>query len=392
MTTVPPDAAHAATIQFDFQPTIRVRFGPGTLAELGKAANELGGSRVLLVTDPGLRAAGHEANAIARLEETGLKVFTFDQVEENPTTRVVEACTAFARDAGDIDLIVGLGGGSSMDCAKGANFLLSNGGQMQDYWGKGLAKQAMLPSIGVPTTAGTGSEAQCFALISDEKTHRKMACGDLKARFHTVILDPELLHSVPREVAATTAMDAVTHALESFVTNVRNPVSQMFAREAWRLLNANFDTVLSGSGGDEAWGNMMLGAHYSGCAIENSMLGAAHACANPLTAQFDVTHGVAVGLMLPHVIRFNNCTVDELYDDLADSAKMDGPGSGAERLARRVSEMQVAAGLPTHLNHFGIEAKHLPALADDAKHQWTGNFNPRPVAEEQFQELYEAAL
>ena len=389
MTTVPPDAAHGDTLQFDFQPTIRLRFGPGSLAELGKAAKELGGSRVLLVTDPGLRAAGHEDNAINRLEEAGLAVFTFDKVEENPDTHVVEACVTFAKEAGGIDLIVGLGGGSSMDCAKGTNFLLSNGGQMKDYWGKGLAKKPMIASIGIPTTAGTGSEAQCFALISDAATHRKMACGDMKARFRTVILDPELLRSVPREVAATTGMDAVTHALESFVTSSRNPVSQMFGREAWRLLNTNFETVFAGNVDDDVWGNMMLAAHYSGCAIENSMLGAAHACANPLTARFNVTHGVAVGLMLPHVIRFNNHTVSHLYDDLAG---VKDPGTGAEILARRVAAMQAAAGMPTHLTGFGIQATDLEQLAQDAKTQWTGNFNPRPVAVEQFHALYETAL
>lgn len=388
MTTVPHGVAN--TTGFDFQPTIRVLFGPGTLADLGEVAQGLGGSRILLVTDPGLVEAGHVDTARRHLEDAGLEVFIFDGTEENPTTAHVEACASFARNAGGIDLIVGLGGGSSMDCAKGANFLLSNGGEMKDFWGKGLAKKPMLPSIGVPTTAGTGSEAQQFALISDAESHRKMACGDIKARFRTVILDPTLLTSVPQTVAAQCGMDAVTHSLETYVTSVRNPVSQMFAREAWRLLNNNFERVLATPEDESAWGKMLLGAHYAGSAIENAMLGAAHACANPLTAHFDVPHGTAVALMLPHVIRFNADHVDGLYADLAQVAGLEG--EPIEALAQRVQTLRGIAGLPGSLTELGIKAEAIPTLAHDAKPQWTGTFNPRPVALEQFEDLYRAAL
>ena len=138
------------------------------------------------------------------------------------------------------DLLVGLGGGSSMDCAKGINFLYTNGGRMQDYWGEGKATQPMLPMIAVPTTAGTGSEAQSFALISDAQTHVKMACGDKKAAFRIAILDPELTLTQPARVTALTGIDAIAHALETYVTQRRNPVSLSFSREAWRLLSAHF--------------------------------------------------------------------------------------------------------------------------------------------------------
>src|SRR5205823_8079625 len=150
----------------------------------------------------------------------------------NPTNRHVEGGVAFARPLG-VDLIVSVGGGSAMDCAKGINFLLTNGGRMADYQGFGKAKKPMLPSIGIPTTAGTGSEAQSYALIADEKTHMKMACGDRKAAFQVAILDPEVTVSQPRPVTALTGLDALSHALESYVTSKRNPVSQIFAREGW---------------------------------------------------------------------------------------------------------------------------------------------------------------
>src|SRR5204863_1384379 len=170
----------------------------------------------LLVTNPGLEAAGHPQRALASLRDAKLDVFLFDGVEENPTTRHVEACLSFAQ-AQQIDLIVAVGGGSSMDCAKGTNFLLTNGGSMADYKGFGKATKPMLPSITVPTTAGTGSEAQSFALIADESTHMKMACGDRKAAFRIAILDPEVTVSQPLKVTAVTGIDALAHAVESYV-------------------------------------------------------------------------------------------------------------------------------------------------------------------------------
>src|SRR5207249_10078818 len=186
-----------------------------------------------------------------------------------------------------------VGGGSAMDCAKGINFLLTNGGRMADYQGFGKAKKPMLPSIGIPTTAGTGSEAQSFALIADEQTHMKMACGDRKAAFHIAILDPEVTVSQPAKVTAITGVDALSHAVESYVTTRRNPLSQLFAREAWRLLQANFEKVLRRPDNLEARSAMQLGAYLAGSAIETSMLGAAHALANPLTAHYGMTHGIA---------------------------------------------------------------------------------------------------
>ena len=184
---------------FDFQPLTRVVFGVGTLARLGELTRELGGQRVLLVTDPGLEAAGHPQRAAESLRAAGLAVVIFDGVEENPTTKHVEAGLEVAK-ANAIDFLVAVGGGSAMDCAKGINFLLTNGGRMQDYWGVGKATKPMLASIGVPTTAGTGSEAQSFALIADPETHMKMACGDKKAAFRAAILDPVVTTTQPPHV------------------------------------------------------------------------------------------------------------------------------------------------------------------------------------------------
>jgi alcohol dehydrogenase len=399
-TPVPPSSTRsrhrvesALVTGFDYHPLTRVVFGAGTLARLGELARELGGSRALLVTDPGLEEAGHPQRALASLRAAGLEAFLFDGVEKNPTTQHVAAGVEEAR-RHRVDLLVAVGGGSSMDCAKGVNFLLTNGGRMSDYKGFGKAARPMLPSIGVPTTSGTGSEAQSYALIADEKTHMKMACGDRKAAFRAAILDPEVTVSQPRGVTAVTGIDALAHAVESYVCTRRNLLSQGFAREAWRLLEGHFETVLRQPDDLEARGAMQVGAHLAGAAIENSMLGACHACANPLTAHYGLTHGIAIGVLLPHVVRFNAEAVAGLYGELAhEVGLLNGDGAVAgEVLARRLSDLLRVAGLPATLSECGISRGILPVLAEEAAGQWTGRFNPRPVGEAELMQLFEAAL
>jgi len=378
---------------FDFDPRTRVIFGSGCLAQLGESALELGGSHILLVTDKGLAAAGHEDRAIASLIKSGLQVTVYDDVHCNPTTADVERCRDAAQQAG-IDLIVGLGGGSSMDCAKGVNFLKTNGGRMEDYWGIGKATKPMLPMIAVPTTAGTGSEAQSFALISNVDTHMKMACGDKKAACRIAMLDPQLTLSMPETVASATGIDAISHAVETHVTKRRNAISELFSRRSWKMLSQGFAAVFSDPNNVDARGRMLLGAHFAGAAIENSMLGAAHALANPLTAHFEVTHGYAVGIMLPHVIRFNAEVVGPLYGQLASDAGLcdEDDSNAADLLAEHIHSLVALSGAPTSLNECGVDEDLIPTMADEAAQQWTGQFNPRPVDADSLRELYQCAL
>ena len=359
-------------------------FGRGALAQLGERAAALGGTRVLLVSDPGIARAGHVDRAAASLRQARAAVRVFDEAEENPTTVCVDKAVAAAREH-EADLLVGLGGGSSMDCTKGCNFILTNGGRMQDYWGVGKASKAMLPMIAVPTTAGTGSEAQSFALITDPASHQKMACGDRKALPLLAILDADLTATQPPRVAAMTAIDAVAHAVESAGCNRRSETSRPLSRQAWRLLESSFERALRDPAGDlEARQDMLLGAHLAGAAIEQSMLGAAHAAANPLTATFGIAHGAAVGLMLPHVIRFNTAgQTPHPYAEL---------DADAERLARRVESMLDAASLPRRLAEYGVEQGDLAALAAGAAQQWTARFNPRPMDSANFRTIYGSAL
>lgn len=382
---------------FDYQPRTKLVFGAGAVVRVGDLARELAAKKVLLVTDRGIVSAGHAGRVQELLEKAGLKVACFEGVEENPSTHCVEKCVEVARRAG-IDAIVGLGGGSSMDTAKGCNFILTNGGHIKDYWGIGKAKKPLLPLIAIPTTGGTGSECQSFALITDERTHQKMACGDPKAAARVAILDPALTLSQPQRVTACTGIDAISHAVETAATRRRNPLSELFSREAFRLTFAGLPRVLNQPSDLEARGWMLLGAAWGGTAIENSMLGAAHSAANPLTAHFGIPHGQAVGLMLPHVVRFNahEPSAALAYAELARAARLaprsEAPEAAAEHLAHRLEELMDLARLTRSLNTLGIQPKIIPKLAHEAAAQWTAQFNPRTVTAEDFSELYGAAL
>ena len=369
-------------VPFDYQPRTSLVYGHGALSRIGVLARELGGTRVLVVSDPGIVKAGYVTRATAVLEEAGLAVRVFGEVRENPSTDDVDACVEVAR-AFQTDLIVGLGGGSSMDTAKGCNFILTNGGRMHDYWGTGKATKPMLPLIAVPTTSGTGSECQSYALISDTETHVKMACGDPKAAAKVAILDPELTLSQPHRVTVCTGMDAISHALETAVTSKRTSISSLFSREAFQLCNEGYVRVLNDPKDAEARAMLLLGAAYAGTAIENSMLGATHSCANPLTAKFNVVHGEAVGVMLPHVIRFNaeDPEIARIYASYF-----------AGDLADHLTELLKKAGMPTSLSAYGVREDDLNPLAEMAAKQWTAQFNPRIPSVEDFVALYRSAM
>lgn len=378
---------------FDFQPRTRVIFGAGTIERLGELARELNFRRTLLVADHGLVASGHVDEALSPLRTAGIEVLAFHDFEANPDTRMIEKGRAFAAPLG-IDSIIGLGGGSSLDCAKGINFLLTNGGQMQDYLGHGKTTQPLLPMIGIPTTTGTGSEAQSYALISDAQTHVKMACGAPGAAFRLALLDPALTVSQPRAITATSGFDAIAHAVETFVTTRRNQLSTIFSREAWRLLEFNYERVLDSPGDLEARGAMQLGAHLAGMAIENSMLGATHACANPLTARYGTEHGAAIAMLLPSVVRWNGSVAAEPYAELmklSSTSAQSPDADSAERLARRLEKLAAMGGLTTRLSAAGVAQSDLQILAGEAATQWTGNFNPRPFDKAGAMEVYQWA-
>lgn len=379
---------------FEFNLRTCLVFGVGAIDRVGTISKELGLTRPLLVADKGLLEAGHVERVVALLRDAHLDVVPFHEFDVNPDSEIVQRGAVFAKSQ-KVDSIIGLGGGSSLDCAKGINFILSNGGTMADYRGYGKAVKPMLPMIALPTTAGTGSEAQSYAVISDAETKIKMACGDPKAAFRVAILDPELTLSQPAAVTAAAGFDAIAHAVETAVTTRRNAISAMYSREAFCLLNHHFENVLEAPHDVAARATMQLGAFYAGIAIEQSMLGAAHACANPLTARFQIAHGVALGIVLPHVVRWNAQTSADLYRELisnSDNLKETATNidSGLQ-LADRLVNIGNACGFPGRLRDMGILENDLEALASAAAEQWTGTFNPRPFGTSEALEMYECA-
>jgi len=345
----------------------KIIHGAGSLSNLPKFVS----GKALIVTDAGIVKAGHVAKAVALLNE----VVVFDEVRENPTEADVARCAEFARVVKP-DVIIGLGGGSSMDTAKGILFLLSGGGAMSDYQGHGKAIGEMLPFIAIPTTAGTGSECQSYAVLCRDGSHEKMACGDPRALAKVAILDPDLTESMPLKVARLTALDALSHALESAVCHKRTDESQRFSFEAFRKIEPVIEEILKGTATVAQRGEMLHGAALAGCAIEASMLGAAHASANPLTAHFGVVHGRAVMTMLPAVMEWNMEVVGEVYEKLK-------PGLIAWiEMLRDLAELEPVQ----------VDAKMIPLLAEEAAKQWTGQFNPRPLVKGDFEALYRSAL
>ncbi|MEL6897245.1 MAG: iron-containing alcohol dehydrogenase, partial [Planctomycetota bacterium] len=371
------------------QPRTRVVFGPGSARRLGELAKEYGGKRVLLVSDQGVVDAGHFETGRRSLVEAGLEVHAFHDFAENPTTAMVDAGTSVAAEF-QPDMLVGLGGGSSMDCCKGINFVYSCGGSMHDYHGVGKATTDMLPMIAVPTTSGTGSEAQSFALISDAETHVKMACGDARAACRVALLDPELTLTQPRRVTAVTGIDALSHAIETYVTKRRSAISQTFSKRAFQLIATGLPGVLTRPDDLGARGQMQLGACLAGMAIETSMLGAAHATANPLTARFDVVHGQAVGVMLQSVIRMNGRQHADCYAELLREVQPDAtPENAPQRLSQFVGEMLAMADMATTLSELNVDTTAFEDMSEDATRQWTGTFNPVELNRERILGLYQ---
>ena len=374
---------------FEFKLRTRLVFGVGTVEQLGHLAQRF--KKPLLVADHGLREAGHVDRALRLLREAGSDPVPFHDFDVNPDTAMVESGRAFAAPLG-IDAIIGLGGGSSLDCAKGINFLLTNGGKMADYRGYGKASKPLLPMIAIPTTAGTGSEAQSYTVISDATTHMKMACGDPKAAFRLALLDPELTLSQPASVTAAAGFDAIAHAVETAVTTRRTPISTLFLREAFRLLSTNFGRVLGSPGDLDARAAMQLGAFYAGVAIEQSMLGAAHACANPLTARYSLTHGVALAILLPHVVRWNAAAQEDVYGDFVAATMTATNGSSGDQLAECLIKIGRTGGFPRRLRDVGIPEADLVVLAYHAGQQWTVSFNPIPFGAPNALKIYQCAF
>lgn len=377
---------------FDSHHRTRLIFGEGTLSSVGTHAKRLHAKKAFIVCDPGILKAGHYATAEKSLTDAGVSVSCFQEFGENPTSAMVDAGVERASEEKP-DLLIGLGGGSSLDCCKGINFVYCCGGSIHDYHGTGKATAPLLPMIAIPTTAGTGSEAQSYALISDAVTHTKMACGDPGAAAKVAILDPELTLTQPHSVTVLTGIDALSHAIETQVSQRSNAMSHTYSQRAFEMLGQSFERVLDEPNNLEARGRMQLGAYFAGLAIENSMLGAAHATANPLTARYGITHGQAVGVMLPAVIRLNATKCENAYARLLrEIDSQASPCDAPDLLAQLVTRWLKKSQLKTSLSQLGIPKQDFDTLTIDALKQWTGNFNPVKLSDKIVKDLYQSAF
>lgn len=351
-------------------------------SDVGMFAKTSGISHAFFVSDAGVAAAGHVERAADCLTAAGVRLTMWLDVASDPTETAVDQATAVAREAG-VDGVVALGGGSVMDTAKGVRMLLAHSGRMRDHLGPGSDGTPLLPMVAMPTTAGTGSESQSFALVSRDDDHRKMACGDPHGIPTVSLLDPRLTASAPHRVTALAGMDALVHGLETAVTTAGNEASWALGMKAFVMLRKHLPEVLQRPDDLDARRMMLLGSSLAGEAIEASMLGAAHACANPLTARYGLPHGEMVGLMASHVVRFNGC---EAYARMAEAV-----GVAEDRFADDLQALQESCGLRVRLSDCGVPEGVLRELAEDAATQWTGRFNPVTVSVDGFEALYRAA-
>jgi alcohol dehydrogenase len=354
-------------IPFDYRPRTRVLFGPGEFARLGEVAREQNATRCLLLADQAMLDAGYAHEAIRSLKARRMDVFAFHEFQPNPNVAMVEAACAYAAPQ-NVNLIVGLGGGSALDFTKAVNVVLSNGGSLRDYWGYGNVPKPLLPMLAVPTSSGTGAEMQTTASIADPQ--RKLTCGDPKIFFRTAILDAKLTLTQPPALTAASGYDAIAHALETLLSTRRTSLSECYSREAWRLLDANYTHVVREPDDVDARAAMLLGSHFAGMAVEYASLGPAHACAQPLVENFKLPHGVAIALVLRRALEWL--------------------GEPLER-TRRLAHLAEIAELPACLRDASIPEHALPRLADEAAAQWTGRFSARTFNSAAALEIYQSA-
>lgn len=370
-------------------------FGANEAASLGKRVRELGKARALLVTDPGLVKAGVIAPIQQNLEAAGVAVWVFDRVEENPSVPTVEAAAALGQSQ-DVEVVIGVGGGSAMDTAKATAVLMTNAGPLTRY--EGLDKFANHPMdlVLIPTTAGTGSEATFFAVITDLERHYKMPIASARLAPRFALLDPLLTLSVPPRVTAATGMDALTHALEAY-TNIKvNPLADMFAREAIRIIGANLRQAYTNGRDVQARSQVLLGSFLGGTAFNLVRLGTVHAMSHPISAHFGVPHGVANAILLPYIMEFNAFACPEKFADIADLLGEPTEGlslrDAALKAVHAVRTLNADLGIPRGLAEVGVSADAVDLLARETLTSPNAALNPRVNSEQDCRMLLQQAI
>ena len=371
--------------------------GPDTSSQLGDIAMAMGIERALVVTDPGIIKFGLLDAAVANLKANNIEFSIYSDVIADPPESVVMDAVASAQSFG-CDGVIGFGGGSSMDVAKLLAVLSKGEQQLADIYGVEQISGGRLPLIQVPTTAGTGSEATMVSIITTgETTKAGVVSRTLLA--DKIILDATLTLGLPPAVTAATGIDAMVHAIEAYTSvRLKNPLSDMLAREALRLMAGNISTAVKQGGNLEARSAMLLGAMLAGQAFANAPVAAVHALAYPLGGNYHIPHGLSNSLVLPHVLRFNAAAASELYAELAPIIL---PGRGlpsdplevSELLARHFLDLAADLGLQTRLSQMNIDQSDLPKLAQEAMLQQRLLINnPRELSLDDALSIYQQAF
>lgn len=382
---------------FTFNTTKSIVFRPGAAAQMGQITRAVLGDKVLFVTDPGIVALGLCDPAIASLKASGMEVSVFDKVEADPSRATLEAAVALGKSTGATG-VLGFGGGSAMDVAKVAALLLGSAEDLDAAWGVGNAKGPRLPLVLVPTTAGTGSEVTPVSIISVGGEEKRGVSSPILLP-DIAVLDAELTLGLPGSITAATGVDAMVHAIESYASaNANNnPISQLLAREALRLLGANIETVMTNPQDIAARSAMLLGATLAGQAFGNSPVAAVHALAYPIGGTFHVPHGVSNALILPHVLRFNAPAAFAQYSEISADAfpHLDKVAAGEARCDAFIDEIDkliARVAIPARLRDVDIPQSAIDKMAADAMLQSRLLVNnPREVTEDDARMIYQAA-
>ena len=380
-------------LNYTFALPTKIHFGENVIREAGKMARELGATKVMLVADKGVISAGLTKPVMESLEEEGIPFIIYDQIVPNPRDFHCEQGYELAKQE-QIDVLIAVGGGSSMDTAKAIGTLLTHGGKIQDWCGFQLLKKEITPLIAIPTTAGTGSEVTPFAVVTDSETHVKLNVFDPKAAAKIALIDPTVLLNLPSHIMAATGVDAMTHAVEAYTCKVAVPHTDAYAIYAVRLIAQNLRKAVTAPDLESCTG-MMLGSTIAGIAFGYSDVAAVHCMAEALGGRYDLPHGVANALLLPTVTEFNVPANTKKYADIAEALGVDVTGMSQEEAAAQcapaLEQLCRDVGIPAMKEYSCIKPEDFKELAVAAEKNVSTPSNPREICAKDFEMLFEKA-
>lgn len=377
-----------------FIPTINV-IGKGSVNEAGERIKALRGKKVLIVTDAGLAKLGIADRIKRVLEHSDIQSVIFDGAEPNPTDKNVEAGLRIWEEE-NCDCLISLGGGSSHDCAKGIGLVASNGGRIQDFEGVDKSTNTFVPYVSINTTAGTASEMTRFCIITDSSRKVKMSIIDWRVTANVSINDPELMVGMPPFLTAATGMDALTHAIEAYVSTIANPLTDSAALMAIKLVVNNLPVAVANGVNMEARENMAYAQFLAGMAFNNASLGYVHAMAHQLGGFYNLPHGVCNAILLPHVEQFNLIGCAERLKDVAVAMGENIEGLSVSEAAQKaidsIKKLSASIGIPTGLAELGVKEEDFELMATNAKLDACQATNPRTATMQQVIQIYKQAM